>query len=92
MSGGEYIAWALIIFLSDLTAVIVYEGWKKWRDRRLDINCDNCEEALPLNRTPDKAAYLCRKCMDAYFENHVGDFTDEQISKARKGYRRRKKK
>lgn len=95
MTKTDIVIWAAIIFGSDMAAAVIFyivQGWwEKKKNKALDINCDNCEEAKPLNRTPNKVAWLCRLCMKAFFADKEGDFTPEQISKAMKGYRRRKK-
>ena len=88
---GEHLAYIVEIFIACIVAEAVLEWYKARKARKLDINCDNCEEAKPLNRTPDKVAYLCRNCMGAYFTEHQGDFTEDQVKKAQRGYRRRKR-
>jgi len=88
---SDHILYVIEIFVACIFAEIVIEWWKRWRARKLDINCDNCEEAKPLNRTPDRVAYLCRVCMGVYLVEHQGEFSDDQVNKAKRGYRRRKK-
>ena len=85
----------ILYLLEIVAACFIVEEYFRWKDKRkaklLDIGCDYCEEIKPLSRTPDKVAYLCRKCIEAYFKEHP-EFTEEQIQKAKKVFRRIKRK
>jgi hypothetical protein len=96
MNSESMLSWFLLITACDLVAgIIIFVGdklWSYYKDRPLDINCDNCEHAVPLARTPDKKFYLCRACMNAYLSEHAEEFTEEQILKAKRVFRKLKRK
>lgn len=60
------------------------------RMAKLDIGCEYCEDVKRLYRTPDKQFWLCKTCMEGYFEQN--ECTDEQKEKVRKQYRVNRKK
>ena len=91
MSWDYYIVDFFVVLLAIIAADYGQERFKAWRGRDLDINCDNCKGPLPLMKSPDSAHYLCRVCMTAYLTEHASDFTEEQIKKVQRGFRRRKK-
>lgn len=76
-------------------ACFIVEGFFRWSDsqkkKKFDLGCDSCQEVVPLNRTPDKSGYLCKSCMGAFLNEHAGEFSEEQITKVQKGYRRIKR-
>jgi hypothetical protein len=86
-----HLLYVIEIFIACVFAFIAERWWVSYKSRKLDIGCDFCKKAIPLNKTPDKSAYLCRNCMKAFLAEHEGKFTSEQIAKIMKGYRRRKR-
>ena len=96
MNSESMFSWFLLITACDLVAGTIIFGmdkaWTFYKNRKLDINCDNCEKAFKLSRTPDKKFYLCETCMEAYLTEHAGEFEAEAEAKARKGFRRIKRK
>ena len=86
----EVIKWVFMIMIADLLAIFIHERWKQYRDRKLDLGCDSCEIVAPLARTPDRTFYLCRRCYQAYVEEHnLG--SSAQTKKAFRRIKRRKK-
>ena len=92
MSVTYYIVDFFVILAACLVAALVEDKYRAWKDKALDLGCDYCEGLRPLGRTPNKQHWLCRKCMEAFLAEHQNEFTEEQISKARRGYRRIRRK
>lgn len=44
--------------------------WNNYRDKKLDLGCDYCEEAKKLKPTPDSEYRLCADCMAVYVQKH----------------------
>lgn len=70
MTPSEAVLWFGLIFMSDMLAIVISRVYDSIKNRKLDINCDNCEKPLPLARTPDKQFYMCRECYVAYIAEH----------------------
>lgn len=83
-----YVIDFFVIMVACMAAAWAEDKIRLWRDRDLDINCDNCEKPLPLARTPDKQRYLCKVCMPAYIGEHFPEMDPNALSKA---YRKRRK-
>jgi hypothetical protein len=85
--------WFGLILAADLAASGLWTLVSHIRNRRLDINCSNCEEPEKLSRTPDGRDYLCKRCMTAYIEENKdkGIFTEEDSKKAMRGFRKRRR-
>ena len=88
----EHLLYIIEIFIGAFLAEAIFHKILTRKEKKLDIGCDYCEEAVPLAPTPNKIFYLCRNCMEAYFREHEGEFTTEQIAKVKRSYRRRKRK
>jgi hypothetical protein len=88
----EYIITFIIIYAACILAELTVIYFERRKEKKLDIGCDYCEKAVPLAPTPNKVFYLCKQCMEAYFREHEGEFTEEQIAKVKRSYRRRKRK
>jgi len=82
-----YIIDFFVILAACMVAEWTMDRIREWRDRDLDINCDNCDKPKKLARTPDKNRYLCEECMPAYITEH---FPDMDPSAFKRAYRRRK--
>ena len=91
MTGHEMVVWFFLIFTADMGAIIAWEVIQFLKYRRLDLGCDSCDEVVALRETPDKKSWLCPKCMKIFLEEHKAEFTEEQIRKARRGYRKIKR-
>jgi len=91
MTAHEILVWFTLIFSADMAAIVAWEVVQHYKNRRLDLGCDSCEEVCALRQTPDKSAWLCPKCMKAFLIEHKDRFTEEQIRKSRSGYRRIKR-
>jgi hypothetical protein len=91
MTAHEIAIWFVLIFSADIAAIVAWESFQFFKNRRLDLGCDSCEEVCALRQTPDATAWLCPKCMKAFLTEHKDKFTEEQIRKSRKGYRRIKR-
>jgi len=92
MAIHEILIWFALIFSADIGAMIAWQTWQFYKNRRLDLGCDSCDAVVALRETPDKGGtWLCPKCMNVFIEEHRSEFTDEQIRKARRGYRKIKR-
>lgn len=56
------------------------------KEKKLDLGCDYCEEVKQTYVTPDGLFYLCKHCLEAYFQEHP-EITDEHKEKVRKKYK-----
>ena len=92
MTPHEMVVWFCLIFAADMAAIVAWEIFQFLKYRRLDLGCDSCDEVCALRETPDKkGTWLCPKCMKLFLEEHKAEFTEEQIRKARRGYRKIKR-
>lgn len=58
----EIIAVLLAIKVDSFTTRI----YERWKNRKLDIDCDKCHSVAPLAKTPDKLYWLCKTCYIEY--------------------------
>ena len=92
MDFKEAIIWVILMFITEISAIFTWETFQKLKNRRLDLGCDSCHDVCALRETPDKkGTWLCPRCMPVFLEEHKAEFTEEQIRKARRGYRKIKK-
>ena len=86
MTLEEYVIDFFVIMAACICAAWIEARFVAWRDRKLDLNCDNCDTVLPLAKTLDKSYWLCKTCFNAYTKEH---FPETQQKPA---FRRRKRK
>jgi len=66
----------------DVTVILVKYLWNKWQyGELLEMECDSCQKARKLIRTPDSNAYfLCSECMPTYLtKNEYSELEKEKI-------------
>jgi hypothetical protein len=49
---------------------ILMRYYDYYKNRKLDLGCNYCEEAKKTNPTPDNEYRLCADCMKIYVEKH----------------------
>lgn len=75
MDTTEIIVWLVLILVADVAAMVLYDWYKKKKNKRLDnTKCDDCGKVRRTKKTPDRRHWLCRECMKIYkLENSGGE-------------------